>query len=492
MAGQGVLSKVKLASDDLAFLKKIEADLPILADLCRSDLLLYCDAGEAKAITVAQARPHSFSTLYEEERVGRRVNSTEQAEVLRCLYQKARPHVVHTISVGGATVARQVFPVRNPKGKLVAVLNRDAFWLAHERHRRRNKVFQDALLDFVAMVLRGELRETESLTSFGARDGIMYVGADRCIKYMSGIGSELYRQLGYRDSLVGRRITEIETVDRQLATQAVLEQRCLELETEQDGLTWMRKALPILALDESILSSAARWVRPKQVRATRSRGVFILIHDATEALKTQQELESKMAMVREVHHLVKNNLQVIASIMHMQARRASGDEARAALEESVSRILSVAVVHEFLSRNAQGMINLQEVAHRIVGQTQQGLIDPGKRIRLTVQGPDIWLPAERATQCALVINELVQNAIEHGMAHQDEGSVKVTLDDDGGDITIVVADDGEGLSEGFDIETSANLGLRIVRSMVERDLRGQFALEGAGGTRATVHFGKSI
>ena len=92
------------------------------------------------------------------------------------------------------------------------------------------------------------------------------------------------------------------------------------------------------------------------------------------------------------------------------------------LEESVNRILSVAVVHEFLSQNAKGTINLHEVAHRIVGQMQQGLIDPDPSAsQLTVLGPDIWLPAERATQCALVINELVQNAIEHGMAAARRG-----------------------------------------------------------------------
>jgi len=317
------------------------------------------------------------------------------------------------------------------------------------------------------------------------------VGGDRRIQYMSGIAAELYRNLGYRDSLIGRRISEIETVDHQMVVRAQNERICHELETETAGLTWVRKALPILIPDASLWGE---WSRRRRRRSSqrRVRGVFILIHDATEALRTQRELEAKMALVREVHHRVKNNLQVIASIMRMQARRAEQEEVRAALEESVNRILSVAVVHEFLSQNAKGTINLKEVAYRIMAQVERGLIDPSKIIRLRVQGPDIWLPAERVTQCALVTNELVQNAIEHGMASRDVGSIDVTLVDEGDTVGILVTDDGEGLPEGFNLGTDANLGLQIVRNMVERDLRGKFDLSNVEhGVQAQVRFAKS-
>jgi two-component sensor histidine kinase len=227
-------------------------------------------------------------------------------------------------------------------------------------------------------------------------------------------------------------------------------------------------------------------------RRSRPGGVFVLIHDATDALARERELESKMAMIREVHHRVKNNLQVIASLMRMQARRVSGAEARTVLEESVNRILSVAVVHEFLSQNAKGVISLLEVARRVLDQLQQNLIDPTKRVSLRVSGSNIWLPAERATQCALVINELVQNAVEHGLRARDRGDVAVELIDQGDRVTIVVADDGEGLPAGFDLAEDANLGLTIVRSMVERDLKGAFTLESDRGTRAIVEFSKSV
>lgn len=492
MVAKDAYRHVGLGADDVAFLKKIAGDLPILADVCRADLLLYCKTGRTSAITVAQAMPHSVAPLYEEERAGMHVSLSNQPQVVRGLNGNLHPRLVHTVNVRGATVARQVFPVRNAERKILGVMAMDSHWLAYERQRRRSNKFRDALAAFLAMVLRGELRGAESLTSFGEHDGIVSVGADRRIQYMSGVAAGLYRHVGYRDSLVGRRVDELETVDHEMVARVLSEQRCLERQDEQDGRTWIRRALPVSGPEEPFLGILSGWLDARRRLRSRPQGVFVLIRDVTEALQTQRELESKMAMIREVHHRVKNSLQVIASLLRIQARQVRSDEARDALEETVNRILSVAVVHEFLSQNSQGTINLLEVSNRILDQVQRGLIDPSKRIRLTVKGPAIWLPAERATQCALIVNELVQNALEHGIAHRDEGNVEVELVDRGEKVSVIVTDDGGGLPGGFDLTSDSNVGLRIVKSMVERDLRGAFELSSDQGTRAALHFDKSM
>jgi len=488
MEAQGGV-QADLPKENKALFDKIAKDLPILADMSRADLLLYARLPREEAVILwAHARPHSSTPLYDQLTLG------ERAPIASVPALGGRIHVrrVHTLLVRGATVARQVFPVYDADhAHVIGYMVRDAYWLAYERHRRRSRVFQRALDEFTRSVLRGDLEGAEGLSPFGEHDGILYVGPDRCIQYMSGIAAELYRNLGYRDSLIGRRISEIETIDHQLVMRAINERRCYEVQVEQGGLTWVRKAIPIVAPPQRGLFGR----RPKRLeaRARRVRGVFILIHDATEALRTQRELEARMALVREVHHRVKNNLQVIASILRMQARRTPDGEARAMLEESVNRILSVAVVHEFLSQNAKGTINLKEVAHRIMAQIERGLISPDKTIHMTVQGPDIWLPAERATQCALVMNELVQNAIEHGMAHRDTGRIDVELVDHGDSVSILVTDNGEGLPEGFDLATDAHLGLQIVRNMVQRDLRGHFTLHNSPyGVQAHVRFAKTL
>ena len=489
MSVRDVIRHAALGEDDAVLLEKIAGDLPILADISRSDVQLFCRAGSGSAVVVAQAGPHSVKPIYGANRVDTTVTDHTNPEIIRALATKPNPNIVYTLEIGGGTVARQVFPVRNAKGLLVAILAKDSYWLTHERQKHRALVFQGAILAFIAMVLRGELLDGENLTPFGEHDGIVYIGSDRSVLYMSGVASGLYRHLGYRDSMVGYRINELSIYDQQLFNQVVSQQQCIERQHEQDGLTWVRKALPLNRLPVSKWSAKRIWQRQP---TTRLQGVFILVHDATEAVQSQREIESKMALICEVHHRVKNNLQIIASLMRMQARRVTSDEAREVLSESVNRVLSVAVVHEFLSQNATGTINLQDVAHRILTQMQQGLIDPSKHIQLNVKGDAIWLPAERATQCALVINELVQNALEHGLGHRDQGVVDVELVDLGDQVQILVSDNGEGLPEGFQLSTSSNLGLRIVCNLVERDLRGKFDLLSKAGTRAVVIFAKSV
>ena len=484
-----LLERSSLAAADRELLAHIVSAMSILADVSRADLMLVCGHAEkASCRLIAHASPHSSTPIYEDADEGQ--ETCRASEVERALTHHSNLSAVTTKTIRGATVARQVYPVENAQGAVIAALVKDAYWLAYERHRRRSTAFQGALDAFTDMVLGGELAGADKLDAFGPHDGIVYIGPDRRIQYMSGIALELYRRLGYRDSLVGQRISEIDTDDRVLVERVRMSGCSEQLRSEDRGLVWIRKGLPVFGA----WAHGSVWqrilVRLGRGEHARGDGVLILVHDATEALRAQDELESQMALLREVHHRVKNNLQIVASILRMQARRVKTAEAQEVLREGVDRILSVAVVHEFLSQNAKGSINLLEIARRIAGQVEQGLIDPSKRIRIKVSGPDIWLPAERATQCALVINELVHNAIEHGLAEREQGRVEIELVDRGQGVVILVRDDGCGLPDGFDLSRDSNLGLSLVRSMVERDLKGKFDIRGEYGAQARVVFDK--
>ncbi len=495
MSEDVISDQLALSDEDHRLLRKITASLPILSDVCRADLSLYATATNGRALIVAEGKPHSVNPLYTDDRTGSTASGDGLIEIVEGLRGRGRYGHLQTIEVRGATVARQLYPVLDGRRRVIALLAVDSYWLAFERHRRRASAYQNALREFIRMALRGELDGTDGLTPFGEHDGLIYVGADERVQYMSGIALSMYRRLGFRDSLVGVPVDQLDPADHALFQQAKGQHTCQERQDTELGLTWVRKALPVNTMTPPGPPLYHLWQRVlrQHLAGPWSYGVMILIHDATEALETQRELESKTAMIREVHHRVKNNLQVIASLMRMQARRSTSDEVREALEENVNRILSVAVVHEYLSQNAQGSINLQDIANRIVSQVQNDLVDPGRPVKMEVRGPAIWLPAERATQCALVINELVQNAIEHGIGvGSNGGRVGVELVDDGERVSIRVTDNGTGLPEGFDLETDAHLGLRIVRSMVERDLRGRFELTSGNGTRAVVQFDKSL
>jgi two-component sensor histidine kinase len=157
-----------------------------------------------------------------------------------------------------------------------------------------------------------------------------------------------------------------------------------------------------------------------------------------------------------------------------------------AINEAISRILSVAVIHEFLSHDERQAINIRDVCQRIINQSRQVTAAPGTRLVYAVDGPAMYLPSQQATACALVVNELIQNAVEHGFEKKKHGHIHVRLADGGDEVRLEVRDDGELLPAEFDLDKPSSLGLQIVRSLVEGDLRGQLRLENQGSEVAAI------
>ena len=152
----------------------------------------------------------------------------------------------------------------------------------------------------------------------------------------------------------------------------------------------------------------------------------------------------------------------------------------------------MAVVHEFLAHQEERTISLREVANKIVRQTRQGMLDPEKRIHIDLTGTDVLLSAQQATSCALIMNELLLNSIEHGFEGRSNGTITVELADSGASVTISVKDDGTALPADFNVEQVGSLGLQIVRTLVQDDLKGTFQLENLdSGVHAIVSFPKN-
>ena len=481
------------SSDDL--MAKIMACLPILADISRADLLLYRFVNQDQVKMVGQARPNSILPLYTESLEGQRFSIRELPPIYMQInnpFYRPKPHaaVLH-----GTPIVREVHPVRSQQdGQIIGALGIETNVLAYERHRRRSRAFQRALGQLQRTALRGEIRGAEALSPFGEHDGVYFVDTQHRILYVNGIATNFFRRLGYMGKLVSRRLDSLATADDELVERTLKTQRCWEQESdEQGGLAWIRKTLPVRdRKDWLYYNPVARWMR-RQPGDSYPVGVMVMIHDDTETRRQAQELKVQLAMIQEVHHRVKNNLQTIASLLRLQSRRVQESEMRTILLESINRILSIAVVHEFLSKGGGSVINVKEVGRRIIGQMRESLLDPSKTIELALEGPSIYLPARQATACALIINELLQNAVEHGYAHKDQGQIKLTLIDEGDIVQIRVRDDGEGLPPTFSLAQTESLGLRIVQALVQDDLHGEFALTSADSqTIAAVSFAKQV
>ncbi|MCB0195286.1 MAG: sensor histidine kinase, partial [Anaerolineae bacterium] len=377
--------------------------------------------------------------------------------------------------------------------KVIAALIVVTNLIEYERHRLRSRIYQHALQGLQQMLIGGQVVGAEDLEPFGEQDGILYVDEFGIIRYASGIAANLFRRVGYKETLVGRPLPDIETDEEELRLTTIAQKRCVQLESKEADRYWIRKAIPIFSYPSQTWPFLRLFER---VSPGKMDGILLLVHDDTDIRRQDEEMRIKNAMIQEVHHRVKNNLQTIAGLIRMQARRVKSEEARLILDETLSRILSVAVIHEFLSSDDANIINIKEVGNRIVGQLQYGMLSPEKQVKIELVGEAIYLPARQATSCALIINELVQNSIEHGFEEKKAGLIRVNLEDDGDEVIITVADNGDGVSGDFNMDKSESLGLQIVKILVEGDLKGKIQL-GKGideedGLSIRITFSKTI
>ncbi len=473
---------------DIAFLTKIEKQIPIVADVCRSDVLVCGHVEGNSYVVLFHAQPHSVTPVHRHSQVGRELSLPLRRlpffEGIRRLRSQW-----HATVPGGAMVFSREYPILRPgQDSVIGCLRIDTNLLEFERHRRRSNIFRQVVHQLVRMAQYGQLLGAEDLSPFYDDDGILIVNRDRIIQYVSGVGINLYSRMGRVGGLVGRAVRELGTIDNDMARAALRQERCIEQSEEVRGRYWIKKAIPVFGLP------SAGWLQWLQMRPLLQEPthVILIARDLTDYRRQEQELRVKTALVQEVHHRVKNNLQSIAALLRLQARRVSSDEARLAIEESVNRILSTAIIHEFLSNDDSGVINIKDVSNRILNQIRQGILDPDKHIRFELDGPPIYLPARQATACALIINELLQNSLEHGYKDVDEGVVRLLLQDEGDHVVVRVRDDGGGFPADFRIQDSDSLGLQIVQTLVREDLRGTIEMKTDDGAEAVVTFPKTI
>ena len=206
---------------------------------------------------------------------------------------------------------------------------------------------------------------------------------------------------------------------------------------------------------------------------------MLLLRDVSELRQRDRLLLSKDATIREIHHRVKNNLQTISSLLRLQARRTASDEAKDALAEAVRRIRTIAIVHETLSREASDDVAFVEIVRPLLRLAEDSLQSPERPVRFRVEGDGGKLPAGMATPLAVVLTELLQNAVAHAFRNRNRpGNVVVLLEHDDHQLTVKVIDDGIGVPDDFSIDRTSSLGLTIVRTLVTTELAGEITIRG--------------
>ncbi len=216
----------------------------------------------------------------------------------------------------------------------------------------------------------------------------------------------------------------------------------------------------------------------------------LAIENARLYQESQKALESQAVLMREMQHRVKNNLQTVASLLSLQMRRAESPEAAGLLGLSAARVESIAAVHELFSEEDIGLATVGEIANRIMEIVLKDLVPPSQEIKFSIEPAPIELGSKQATLFALVLNELVSNAIMHGLEGHPRGSIRVTATHGDGIVAVDVWNSGSGMPEDFSLQTHAGLGLSIVEQLVTNELSGTFLIENEpqGGATARITF----
>jgi two-component sensor histidine kinase len=437
----------------------------VLADLSFSDLLLYVRVrGEEKFEIAAQLRPFTSQTLYPTDMVGTVVTQPEQPIVERAFREGRIWQQDDPVLVDGIPIRMDAVPVRF-NGETIAVVTKEGSPATSRRLGRLEQVYLQAAHYLSEMIALGRFPFRGAISNDWPRvgDGLMLSDNGGRVSWASPNALSALRRLGVKENVLGRYLDEL-GLGRTPVSAALLTARLMDGELSRSNNVVALRVLPLVSDVDTF-------------------GALVLLRDVSELRQKERVISVKDATIREIHHRVKNNLQTIASLLRLQARRLTSDEAKGALHESVLRIGSIALVHETLSEGPSDVAEFGDVVRRITRMVAEGLMLPDSDVEMKVVGTTGPIGADVATPLAVSVTELMQNAMEHAFPGDRTGTVAVELAHSDDEIKVVVWDDGVGLPD--EVPEGARLGLQIVRALIG-ELGGEFSMSSNGGTRAEM------
>ena len=482
------LDRTGLDDVQLAHLLRLLGTWGVLADLSFSDLVLLAPISESypgpasSLVILGQMRPSNSATVIEHDLVGQTAGVEDWPLVTACFQTGEVTRGEMRIEPGDEPVRLQCIPVRCD-GEVVAVMARLAAG-AGRRPGHLERTYRDVFDRFAVMLAEstfpfpGEEVATEEAPRVG--DGIVLVDEEGRVRYASPNATNALHRMGMYSQLEGRRL--------------------YDLGVEESAIEWaLASALPVVEEverrpDVIVLLHCIPLLAQGDVT-----GCLVLLRDVTDVRRLDRLLLSKDAAIREVHHRVKNNLQTISALLRLQARRLPPGVGRVALFEAERRVRSIAIVHEILSRDPSDQVPFDEIVTSLIKMAEDSVVS-SVTLTFTVVGELGEVPADVATPLAVVLAELLQNAVEHAFVESDAdeagrpdqvgamidavprvGEIVVTLATDDERLTVEVADDGSGLPEGFDFDTTQSLGLSIVRDLVRTQIGGTITMRNRSG-----------
>ncbi|MDK2799551.1 MAG: two-component system, sensor histidine kinase PdtaS [Clostridiales bacterium] len=455
-----------LSPSDIQKLQKIEEFLPIIADVVRADVFIDCSTEDKnKAIVVAEAKPNTCESMYEYSVVGKFAFRENEPAALRTLEIGMPTRDLKAITQENKTVRQNTVPIKNEIGKVIGVLITEQDITKHLKRDWQMEFLSQTTEQLTETIL--SFKGNENIITHHINEAIIIFNRKGVATYANPGAVELFEKLGYKDGIVGMHF------DNLVLDGTAFEKIIKDLSSE------------VVEVAIGNLSLRVRYAAMRQKNIVV--GVSMLIKDITEEREKEKELILKSVAIKEIHHRVKNNLQTIASLLRLQSRRIDTELAKKAFNESISRILSIAVTHELLAQKGVDDVDIKTILSKIKDNTIHYGLPPDKDIRVSIKGDSFIVNSDKATSIALVINELLQNCLKHAFKGKDRGLIDVCIQKGSLYSSISVIDDGNG----FDVEAVENdsLGWNIVKRIVEDKLSGHLNIESdQNGTKIMFDF----
>ena len=478
-------SRTTITLDQADRLRELVANWQLLADLSFADLILWVPIRKdikmwpSGHIAIAHIRPTTAATVFTNDVIG-----DEIAWGIRTNIDEALSHgeIIRDSQFeqpGMMLVKEEAIPVTF-NGQAIAVISRHR---DVEQMRTAGKLeinYREIAHQLYQMVAEGNFpyKNAGSLIEPAPRvgDGLIRLDVNGVISFASPNAKSAFSRMGWHGDLEGHNLGEaaqqvsITTENpHEEGIKTQLNGKTLRrVEIENKGTTIDFLVLPLVQGEDRI-------------------GAIVLLQNVTELRRLDRALVTKDATIREIHHRVKNNLQTVSALLRLQSRRIDDPSAAAALDEAVRRIASIALVHETLSNNDETTVAFDEVLTSLVTHSLE-LSPRMGQLKIERIGKIGSLESRLATPLSLVVTELIHNALEHGLATSGT-QLRIELQRYSNEGLVTISDDGVGLPDGFNLATSANLGLQIVLTLTENELNGDLKLESSEkGTQAKLRF----
>lgn len=464
------------------WLNLLLSEWQLAADLLFADLVLWIPSREGEFVAVGHARPSSAATVFFRDITGEAIRK-EWLQLARQSFQEGEIAALKSSDLlSGLPTRLSAIPVRGPIGKEgkkppIALITRHTN-LADSRTPNKLQInYVNCGNELLEMIAEGSFPDYSTPTgprrgAPRANDGLLKLDTEGVVVFASPNGLSAFNRLGVLGELEGKSLAEA-------ATKIVKKQSTVD---ESLPLVLTGKAPWRADLESTNLTLSIRAI--PLVKAGARTGAIVLCREITELRRQEQELLTKDATIREIHHRVKNNLQTVASLMRIQTRRTKSPEAKEALEQAIRRVSSIALVHNTLAEGISEEVNFDEVFASSMKLVKELASGDSNNVKLLIEGKFGKLDSQIATPLAVTLTELVTNAATHGLGSHG-GLIAINTKKTAKQLSIEVEDNGVGLAQD---SIGTGLGTQIIKTLIEGELRGKISWFSPkeGGTKVSI------